>query len=98
MHNNLKCTGSKVVSLVAKRARFMIEEYFWRFLKLKFLTNDTSIILVSFSDNDTSLTPTFLSVDDEKLIQCIREKTISKNCENLNCGQFTESISIYTEE
>lgn len=74
IHSNMVSTGLKIISLVAKKARFLIEEYFWRFLKLKLLTNDTKIILVSFSDNNTSTTPTFISIDDEQQLKYLRSK------------------------
>jgi len=76
-HNNLRNVGKKIISLVPQNTSFIIEEYFWRFLKLKLLINDGTIIIVAFNDIGTSKTPTFLSLDDEDLIRKLRSSVVT---------------------
>ena len=85
-HKNLKMTGTIVLSLVAKNERFFVEEYFFRYLKLKLFLNDAKLNFVSFYDEVETITPTFLAVDDELVIAFLRRKELEKR----SPGRFSE--------
>lgn len=72
-HKCLKSSGYLIVIITPGDGLYHSEEYFFKYVELKALTMDATISLICFEKNIYGNRPTFISVDDEKVIEVLLE-------------------------
>lgn len=74
-HKCLKSSGYLIVIITPGDGLYHSEEYFFKYVELKALTMDATISLICFEKNIYGNRPTFISVDDEKVIEVLLDVT-----------------------